>query len=472
MTKDVNWLGATRLIKAYKKKKLSPVEVVRSCLDQIARHDLALNAMCLVDERSALKQAKASETRWLKREPLGAVDGVPALVKDLILAKGWPTLRGSRTVDRKQAWDQDGPAVARLREEGAVLLGLTTTPEFGWKGVTDSPLTGVTRNPWDVSKTPGGSSGGSAAGIAAGYAPLALGTDGGGSIRIPAGFSGIFGLKPSFGRVPAWPLSPFGTVAHTGPMTRRVEDAALMLNVIAKPDARDWHSLPYDGHDYTMGLDKGIKGLRIAYSPALGHADVDPQVAEAVDRAVKVLRAQGAKIDKVDPGFADPAPMFRVLWWAGARALLGRLPEEKKALLDPGLADVVKQSMEITPEDYFDAVKARGVLGTEMRLFMEKYDLLVTPTLPIPAFEAGRLAPSSDNKGKWENWTPFSYPFNLTQQPAASVPCGFTKQGLPIGLHIVGRMFDDATVLRAAYAYERSTPWHKQRPPLVSNQGA
>jgi aspartyl-tRNA(Asn)/glutamyl-tRNA(Gln) amidotransferase subunit A len=441
--------------------------VARACLDQIARHDQALNAMCLVDEKSALKQAKASESRWHKGKPLGAVDGVPALIKDLILVKGWPTLRGSKTVDRKQAWDQDGPAVARLREEGAVLLGLTTTPEFGWKGVTDSPLTGITRNPWDVTKTPGGSSGGSAAAVAAGYAPLALGTDGGGSIRIPAGFSGIFGHKPSFGRVPAWPLSPFGTVAHTGPMTRHVEDAALMLNVIAKPDARDWHSLPYDKRDYTKRLDKGVKGLRIAYSPALGHAEVDPEVEGAVKQAVKVLRSLGAKVETVDPGFADPAPVFRVLWWSGARALLGRLPKEKKALLDPGLADVVKQSMDITPEDYFDAVKARGALGTQMRQFMQDYDLLVTPTLPIAAFEAGKLAPDHDGTGKWVNWTPFSYPFNLTQQPAASVPCGFTKAGLPIGLHIIGRMFDDASVLEAAYAYEKASDWHERRPPLT-----
>lgn len=464
MADDLNWLSATKLVKAYKKKKLSPVDVTRACLAQIARHDRKINAMCLVDEKAALKQAQASEKRWHKGEPLGAVDGVPTLVKDLILVKGWPTLRGSKTVDRNQAWEHDGPSVARLREEGAVLLGLTTTPEFGWKGVTDSPLTGITRNPWDTTKTPGGSSGGSSAAVAAGYAPLALGTDGGGSIRIPAGFSGIFGHKPSFGRVPAWPLSPFGTVAHTGPMTRRVADAALMMNVIAKPDTRDWHSLPYDGRDYSKGLDKGVKGLRIAFSPALGHADVDPEVAEAVQKAVNILRAQGAKIDIVDPGFPDPGPIFRVLWWSGARALLGRLPAAKKKLLDPGLADVVKQSLEMTPEDYFDAVKARGALGTQMRQFMEKYDLLVTPTLPIPAFDAGKLSPVDDGTGKWVNWTPFSYPFNLTQQPAASVPCGFTKAGLPIGLHIIGRMFDDAGVLRAAEAYEDATDWHKRRP--------
>jgi aspartyl-tRNA(Asn)/glutamyl-tRNA(Gln) amidotransferase subunit A len=466
MTDELNWMSAAKLVKAYRKKRLSPVDVVRACLAQIARHDLALNAMCLVDEKSALKQAKASEARWHKGAPLGAVDGVPALVKDLILVKGWPTLRGSKTVERNQAWDQDGPSVARLREEGAILIGLTTTPEFGWKGVTDSPLTGITRNPWDTTKTPGGSSGGSAAAVAAGYAPLALGTDGGGSIRIPAGFSGIFGLKPSFGRVPAWPLSPFGTVAHTGPMTRSAEDAAIMLNVIAKPDIRDWHALPYDGRDYTKRLDKGVKDLRIAFSPALGHAEVDPEVAHAVKKAIKVLRGLGAKVDVIDPGFSDPGPVFRVLWWAGARALLGRLPEDKKALLDPGLADVVKQSFEITPEDYFDAVKARGALGVQMRQFMVKYDLLVTPSLPIPAFDAGKLSPEDDGTGKWVNWTPFSYPFNLTQQPAASVPCGFTTSGLPIGLHVIGRMFDDGTVLRAAHADETACEWTKRRPPL------
>ena len=241
---DLNWLSAAELSRGYARKKFSPVDVARACLAQIAKHDHAINAMCRVKEKEALEQAKASAARWKKGEALGPLDGVPVLIKDLLLVKGWPTLRGSKTVERNQAWDQDAPSVARLREAGAVFLGATTTPEFGWKGVTDSPLTGVTRNPWDLTKTPGGSSGGSAAGVAAGYAPLSLGTDGGGSIRIPAGFSGIYGLKPSFGRVPAYPLSPFGTVAHVGPMTRTVEDSALMMNEIARPDARDWTSLP------------------------------------------------------------------------------------------------------------------------------------------------------------------------------------------------------------------------------------
>jgi aspartyl-tRNA(Asn)/glutamyl-tRNA(Gln) amidotransferase subunit A len=463
---ELNWLSAAKLSKGYARKKFSPVDAVRDCLAQIARHDTAVYAMCHVQEKAALEQATASETRWNKGEALGPLDGVPVLIKDLLLTKGWATLRGSKTVDRNQAWDQDAPSVARLREAGAVFLGATTTPEFGWKGVTDSPLTGITRNPWDLSKTPGGSSGGSAAGVAAGYAPLSLGTDGGGSIRIPAGFSGIYGLKPSFGRVPAYPLSPFGTVTHVGPMTRTVEDSALMLNEISKPDVRDWTSLPYEGRDYMKKLGKGVMGLKIAFSPTLGYVAVDPEIAAAVKKAVQVLADLGAEIDLVDPGFADPGPCFRILWWCGARALLSKLPEAKKALLDPGLADVVEQSMAITPEDYFDAVRQRGALGTQMRLFMERYDLLVTPTLPIAAFEAGKLSPVDDGMGKWVNWTPFSYPFNLTQQPAASVPCGFTKVGLPIGLHIVGKMFDDRTVLRASQAYEDATEWGKKRPKM------
>lgn len=463
---ELHWKSAAKLVKGYARKKFSPVEVAKSCLAQIERHEKQLNAMVEIRPEEALAAARDSEKRWMKGEPQGPVDGVPTLIKDLLLVRGWPTLRGSRTVAKDQAWDQDAPSVARLRECGAVFLGSTTTPEFGWKGVTDSPLTGITRNPWDVTKTPGGSSGGSSAAAAAGYAPLTLGTDGGGSIRIPAGFSGIFGHKPSFGRVPAYPISPFGTVAHVGPMTRSVEDACLMMNVISQPDARDWYSLPYDGVDYTGMLSKKLKGLRIAFSPTLGYVNVDPDIAQLVRTAVTVLEDLGATVEEVDPGFEDPASCFRILWWSGVRALLGSLPSAKRKLLDPALKDVLEQSMSITLDDHQNAVKERVALGSHMRQFMERYDLLVTPTLPIPAFEAGKLAPGRISAtGKWVNWTPFSYPFNLTQQPAASVPCGFTATGLPAGLHLVGRMFDDASVLRAAHAYEQATDWHRARPP-------
>jgi aspartyl-tRNA(Asn)/glutamyl-tRNA(Gln) amidotransferase subunit A len=247
-------------------------------------------------------------------------------------------------------------------------------------------------------------------------------------------------------------------------MTRTVEDAALMMNVICKPDNRDWTALPYDGADYSKGLDDGIKGLRIAYSPALGFAEVDPEVGALVEAAVAKLADLGAHIEQVDPGFEDPGPsIFRILWWSGARLLLGKLPSEKRALLDPGLNDVVEQSQAITLDDYLEAQRLRGLLGVQMKRFMEGFDLLVTPCLPIAAFEVGKLSPVDDGTGKWVNWTPFTYPFNLTQQPACSVPCGLTKARLPVGLQLVGRMFEDGMVLRAAKAYQNAAGGYRPR---------
>ncbi|HEX6318254.1 MAG TPA: amidase family protein, partial [Burkholderiales bacterium] len=246
---------AAELLDGYRRHEFSPLEVARAVLGRIEALNPKFNAFCLVSQEVE-KEAKASESRWLAGQPRGLLDGVPVSIKDLLLTRGWPTLRGSKAVDPNGPWNDDAPAVARLREHGAVLLGKTTTPEFGWKGVTDSALTGITRNPWDKSKTPGGSSGGAAAALASGMGPLAVGTDGGGSIRIPCSFTGLFGLKPSFGRVPAWPLSPFGTVAHVGPMARSVGDAALMLNVLAQPDARDWHALPYEPQDWRTSLEQ------------------------------------------------------------------------------------------------------------------------------------------------------------------------------------------------------------------------
>src|SRR5690349_2384939 len=314
MADELNWLSAAKLVKAYKKRKLSPVEVARSCLDQIARHDQALNAMCLVDDKSALKQAKASEARWHKGKPLGAVDGVPALIKDLILVKGWPTLRGSKTIDRNQAWDQDGPSVARLREAGAIFIGLTTVPEFGWKGVTDSPLTGITRNPWDPTRTSGGSSGGAASSVAVGMGALAVGSDGGGSIRIPSSLTGVFGHKPTVGRVPYYPPAAVGTCSTAGPMTRTVRDAALMMNVVAAYDPRDWVAVRAEGGDYLASLDDGVAGLRIALCPGLGYAAIDADVEKAVRRAAAVFADLGAIVEEVDKVIDSPRTTYETFY--------------------------------------------------------------------------------------------------------------------------------------------------------------
>jgi aspartyl-tRNA(Asn)/glutamyl-tRNA(Gln) amidotransferase subunit A len=458
MKNDLCSLSATDLLRLYRTRKASPVEATRAVLARIDKLNPVLNCFCLVDAKAALASAKASEARWRKGDPKGLLDGVPVSIKDLLLTRGWPTLRGSRTIHPQGPWNDDAPAVARLREHGAVLVGKTTTPEFGWKGVTDNSLTGITRNPWNPKMTPGGSSGGSTAAVAAGMGPLTVGTDGGGSIRIPCAFTGLFGLKPSFGRVPAWPLSPFGTVAHIGPITRTVTDAALMMNVLALPDARDWFSLPHDARDYRVGLDDGVKDLRIAYSPDLGYAEVEPEVAALVKKAVQRFADLGAHVEEADPGFENVGPMFTTHWFAGAASLLRAFGREQVKLIDPGLRDVARQGARIRTLDYLAAVQQRGQLGVRMNRFHEKYDLLLTPTLPLAAFAAGREVADVLREKRWTDWTPFSYPFNLTQQPAASIPCGLTKKGLPVGLHIVGPRYADALVLRAARAYEAVQP--------------
>ena len=454
MDADLCTLSAADLLESYRKHELSPVEVAKAVLARIEAVNPRLNAFCFLAPEETLASAEASESRWRAGQPQGLLDGVPVSIKDLVLTKGWPTLRGSKTVDPRGPWNDDAPASARLREHGAVFLGKTATPEFGWKGVTDSRLTGITRNPWNPERTPGGSSGGAAAAVAAGMGPLAVGTDGGGSIRIPCGFTGLFGIKPSFGRVPAWPLSPFGTVAHLGPITRTVTDAALMMNVLAQPDARDWHALPYEARDWRTGLDHGVADLRIAYSPDLGYAKVDPEVAALVARAVKVFEELGAKVEEKNPGFENPEPIFKVQWFSGAAFLLKAIKDKK--LVDPGLLEVAAQGEKIGAHEVLEAQMLRGALGVQMNLFHREYDLLVTPTLAVPAFEVGREFPEGCQR--WTDWTPFSYPFNLTQQPAASIPCGFTKAGLPVGLHIVGPKYADALVLRAARAFETVRP--------------
>ncbi len=468
MSDDLIFASALDLLKWYREKSISPVEVTKAVLSQIEKHNHALNAFVLVDEEYALEKARESEARWQKGEPMGLVDGVPTTVKDILLTKGWPTLRGSLSVDSAGPWNDDAPAVARLKEHGAVIIGKTTTPELGWKGITDSPRTGITRNPWNTDMTPGGSSGGGAAACASGMGALHIGTDGGGSIRIPCAFTGIFGHKPSYGRVPAWPLSPFGTVAHIGPMARTVGESALMLRVLAGDDARDWASLPVEDTDYVARLSETVKGKKIAYSPRLGYADVHPEVEAAVKKAVEQFEQLGAHIEEVDPGFDKPLEIFNILWFSGARFALRNFTDKQLDGLDPGLRQVFDAAEKITLTDYLEAVQARGELGILMKQFHQTYDLLLTPSLSIPAFEVGKLTPEKTQEtGAWVDWTPFSYPFNLTQQPACSIPCGLTEDGLPIGLQIVGPHHDDVSVLVAANAYEGVSPVAGARPNLA-----
>jgi aspartyl-tRNA(Asn)/glutamyl-tRNA(Gln) amidotransferase subunit A len=465
---DLCYMPATRLAQAIRSKKLSPVEVVNTFLERIEAINPKLNAYVTLTAGSAKREArKAEQALMQKGAKLGPLHGVPYSIKDLTFTKGVRTMRGSKIYE-KFVPDVDAPFVTRLKAAGGIMLGKTATPEFGWKGVTDSPVTGITRNPWKLDRTPGGSSGGASAQVAAGLGPLAQGSDGGGSIRIPSAFAGIFGIKPSFGRVPSYPPSSHDALSHTGPMTRTVADAALMLAVMAGPDESDRLSLEAPPDDYVKKLTRGVKGLRVAWSPDLGYADVDPEVKRIAGAAAKAFSELGCQVKQVNPKFGDPTPFFEVFWKVGSAGGVGDYLRKWEKKMDPGLVNVAKLGMKISAKEFIDAQMARHQYWERVRRFFESYDLLLTPSLAVTAFKVGLLHPPARKASKvaWINWTPFTYPFNLSHNPAATVPAGFSREGLPVGLQIVGRRFADMTVLQAAAAFERIRPWAKHRPQL------
>ncbi len=458
---DPALLSATQLVALFRSKALSPVEATKAALARIERHNAAVNAWCHLDPDGALAAARASEARWQAGAPQGPVDGVPTGIKDNVLAAGMPARFGSR-LTASEPRSSDAPVVARLRAAGAVLLGKTAMPEFGWKATSDGPLTGATRNPWDTRMTTGGSSAGAVAASVLGMGALHIGTDGGGSIRIPAGFTGCFGLKPTRARVAAFPASPLGTLAHAGPLTQTVADAALMLTVIAAPDARDPYAWIAPPPDYRAGLDDGVRGLRIACSLRLGYAQrLHPEVESAVAAAARTLESLGAVVEEADPDMGgDPIGVWNTFWWPAMHYQLQAYGERWRELSEPALIAAASQAHAIPVEEHLRAQLQRVELHNAFARFHERYDLLLTPTLPLPAFEVGELVPPSGEWGTaWCDWSPFSYPFNLTTQPAASVPCGLTAAGLPIGLQIVGPIGADALVLRASRAFEAAVPF-------------
>ena len=437
------------LLSAYRRSQLSPVEVVDHHLGLISRVDPRINAFAAVDREAVRAAAQQSANRWQRGERIGDLDGIPMTVKDIVAMSGLPTREGSRTTSELKAL-VDSPVVARLREAGALLLGKTTTPEFGWKGMTDSPLHGATLNPWNLDYTPGGSSGGAAAALTAGIGVAAHGNDGGGSIRIPASYCGLIGLKPTYGRVPQAPVeSPYISLVSNGPLTRTVEDAALLLNVMSRPDIRDWHALPHDSRDWTVGLNDRVRGLKIAYTDRLGGADVDQEVSRICRAAVDRLAIDGTEVTELDEVIEPLRPQFEKFWKAGFAHRLRTIPGERRNDLDPDYRKLAEEGLDVGVEALDAAHAARARLVAKMRRVHLDYDILLTPTMPTPPPRA-EITYHSSAFDRWDHAVPFTVPFNLTGQPAASIPVGTTRFGLPVGLQIVATHYREDLILRTA----------------------
>ena len=456
---------ATELAAGVRAGDVSPTEVVDAFLGRIERVNPRLNAYCTVTADRARDRAKAIEAALARGETVGPLAGVPVSIKDVLFTKGIRTTRGS-LLYADSVPTEDAPVVERLEAAGAILLGKTNTPEFGWKATTDNRLFGPTRNPWNLSRTAGGSSGGAGAAVAAGLGPLAIGTDGGGSVRIPATFCGIFGLKATFGLVPAYPPSYAEALSHTGPLTRTVRDAALMLNVIAGPDPRDRNTFPIGPVDFLEGIDRGIAGLRVAWSPNLGHGLVASEALASAERAARRFSALGCAVEEAAPSVGDFDRPWQLLFYSAIAAGLQTQPAGWQEKIDPGLLALIQSIRGASALDLAAAYQTRAQISDAVRRFFERYDLLLTPSFAVPPWPIDRDAASTDTWPMSEETAQLTQLFNLTGQPAATVPCGWTADGLPLGLQIVGRRHEDALVLRAAAAFEALAPWGERRPAL------
>ena len=464
---ELGFTAATELARQIRTKALSPVELARAVIERIERLNPKVNAFCTLLADAAMNSAREAEAAVVKGSALGPLHGIPFSIKDLAFTKGVRTMGGSFIFEHRVP-DADAAFIPRLQKAGGIFLGKTTSPEFGWKALGDSPLTGISRNPWNTAMTTGGSSAGAGAAVAAGLGPLHQGSDGAGSIRIPASFCGIFGFKPSYGRVPMWPASNNDYSSHNGPMTRTVADAALMLSVMAGPDDRDRTCLDAAPDDYVGKLQRDLKGMRVAYSPDLGAGlRVDPDVATLVRAGVLAFEDLGCVVEEVKPGFADTHEMIRLMWSAHEAGNRGPFLKQWRERMDPGLVACIEDGLRVSLVDYIQMRDRKFAFWDSVRPLFERYELLLTPSVSVTALEVGRLNPAHFPQHAWDwfPWASFSYPFNFTGQPAATVPAGFTAAAMPVGLQIVGRRFDDLTVLQASAAFEAARPWAARRPP-------
>ncbi len=459
MSADFDLMTANELRRLVVSKKVSPVEITQRALAKAEATQSTLNAFFVLLPEKALAAAKAAEDAVVRGEPLGLLHGLPFSAKDLMAVAGVRYASGSRTMVDNIA-SVDAPAVERAQAAGAILIGKTTTSEFGCKPVGDSPLTGITRHPWNLAKTPGGSSAGAAASVAAGITPFALGTDGGGSVRIPCCFTGLAGIKAHFGRVPVWPASATPTLAHVGPIARNIGDAALLLTAIGGYDPRDPFSVSAAMPDL-LGAASGtdVTDLRIAFSPTLGYARSDPEVAAIVAQAVSAFEELSCKVELVEKVFdKDPADLWTAEFYAGVGTRLRSFVEKQRDLLDPAVAEVLDAALAQDMRSYYEKVFERYALRDKIRVFFETYDLLLSPVLPVASLDAGKNIPDQLPDRNLVSWVFYTYPFNLTGQPAATVCAGIAADGMPVGLQIVGRALGEYDVVRAAAAFERTKP--------------
>lgn len=454
---DLIYASADELRRLYQSKVVSPVDVARATLDAVDRWNPIVNAYCYLERSLTLREAAESEARWMAGTVCGPLDGIPYGVKDLLLVRGLPTGYGSNAARIMDAAQDDAPAVARMREAGAVLVGKTTTSEFGWKGTADSPLTGVTRNIWDFSLTSGGSSGGAATALAAGMGTLQIGTDGGGSTRIPASFCGVTGMKATFGGVPAWPAGPMLTLSNVGPMARSVADLKNLLSVMMQADPRDWNSVPLPRH--VRAPVHTLQGLRIGL-----HLDeqCSPEVRRIIQAAADRLQEQGALIVPTELPLAGAKELITAHWEAGTAWLVNQVSVQQRTLVDEGLRRVASKGEHNSLSDYYQALIGRQKLGETMLRHFAQFDLVLTPTVPILPFEAGRETPVDAASQNWLDWNPYTYPFNLTRQPAISLPVGISESGLPVGLQLVAGLYQDEWLVDVAQLVEDCL--HVRRP--------
>jgi aspartyl-tRNA(Asn)/glutamyl-tRNA(Gln) amidotransferase subunit A len=461
-------MSATKISSLFKTKKLSPVEVMDAILGRIEELNPKVNAIITLCAEEAKVTAKKAEKEIMKGKYKGPLHGMPITIKDNIFTKGVRTTFGSKLYENFVP-DEDCAFVDRLKKAGAIILGKTNLPEFGLIGITDNPVFGPTKNPWNLSKTPGGSSGGAATAAALGFGPLHHGNDGGGSIRIPSSFCGVYGLKPNFGRVPRMP-APHGweTLSQEGVITRTVADAALMLTAMAGPDDRDRSSLPSQDLKLKDALRGDVKGLKIAWSPDLGYATVDPEVLEITKKAALKFKNLGCRVDEVNLNLMNVGSDWVVIVASETATALEDKRQEWEKVMFPLYVPFMQLADVLGAKDIVKAQFHREDHWLGVKKIFETYDILLTPTMPVTAFDQGIMGPDKI-AGKDVDPTAiaaFTIPFNFTGQPAASIPCGFTKAGMPVGLQIVGRRFDEATVIKASAAFEQACPWADKRPQL------